>query len=102
VKDRQNPPGANQQGGKQNPNSNHDQHKNIVIQSRSFQKRNSKTTSATIIGIEIWGTGRRLRRLAAGHFFLRPTSYSIYTLQSPEQRVTFDVSKPTAVWWNRL
>jgi len=43
-----------------------------------------------------------LRRLAAGHFFLKPTSYSIYTLPSPERRVTFDVPKPTAIWWNRL
>ena len=46
--------------------------------------------------------GPRLRRLAAGHFSLKPASYSIYTLQSPEQRVRFDVAKPTAVWWNRL
>jgi glycosyltransferase involved in cell wall biosynthesis len=44
----------------------------------------------------------RLRRLAAGHFSLEPTSYSIYTLQSPERRVQFDVARPTAVWWNRL
>jgi hypothetical protein len=44
----------------------------------------------------------RLRRLAAGHFSLKATSYSIYTLSSPERRVTVDVPKPTAVWWNRL
>jgi glycosyltransferase involved in cell wall biosynthesis len=44
----------------------------------------------------------RLRRLAAGHFRLKPTNYQIYTLASPESRVTFDVQKPTAVWWNRL
>jgi glycosyltransferase involved in cell wall biosynthesis len=44
----------------------------------------------------------RLRRLAAGHFRLEPTSYQIYTLDSPAQRVTFDVPKPTAVWWSRL
>ena len=49
-----------------------------------------------------WIVHHRLRRLAAGHFSLKPTSYSIYTLQSPERRVTFDVPKPTAVWWNRL
>jgi glycosyltransferase involved in cell wall biosynthesis len=49
-----------------------------------------------------WIAHHRLRRLAAGHFNLEPTSYSIYTLQSPEQRVRFDVAKPTAVWWNRL
>jgi glycosyltransferase involved in cell wall biosynthesis len=44
----------------------------------------------------------RLRRLAAGHFRLKPTSYQIYTLDSPANRVTFDVQKPTAIWWNRL
>jgi glycosyltransferase involved in cell wall biosynthesis len=49
-----------------------------------------------------WILQHRLRRLAAGHFFLKPTSYEIYTLQSPEQRVKFEVLKPTAVWWNRL
>jgi len=50
----------------------------------------------------VWIAHHRLRRLAAGHFSLKPTSYSIYTLQSPEQRVRFNVSRPTAVWWNRL
>jgi len=49
-----------------------------------------------------WILHHRLRRLAAGHFSLKPTSYEIYTLDSPDQRVTFDVPKPTAVWWNRL
>jgi len=49
-----------------------------------------------------WITHHRLRRLAAGHFLLKPGSYAIYTLASPEQRVHFDVSKPTAVWWNRI
>ncbi len=50
----------------------------------------------------VWIAHHRLRRLAAGHFNLKPVSYFIYTLQSPEQRVRFDVAKPTAVWWNRL
>ena len=50
----------------------------------------------------IWIGHHRLRRLAAGHFSLKPMSYSIYTLQSPERRVRFDVPKPTAVWWNRV
>ncbi|HUE36730.1 MAG TPA: hypothetical protein VMO20_05020, partial [Candidatus Acidoferrum sp.] len=44
----------------------------------------------------------RLRRVAAGHFRLKPTKYQIYTLDSPDRRATFDVPKPTAVWWNRL
>jgi glycosyltransferase involved in cell wall biosynthesis len=50
----------------------------------------------------VWIAQHRLRRIAAGHFSLKPMNYEIYTLQSPEQRVRFDVSKPTAVWWNRL
>ncbi len=49
-----------------------------------------------------WIGQHRLRRLAEGHFSMKPTSYSIYTLKSPQQRVTFEVPKPTAVWWNRL
>ena len=49
-----------------------------------------------------WIVHHRLRRIAAGHFSLQPTSYSIYTSQSPEKRVTIDVPKPTAVWWSRL
>jgi glycosyltransferase involved in cell wall biosynthesis len=50
----------------------------------------------------VWVVQHRLRRLAAGHFSLKPTSYSIYTRESPEKRVRIDVPKPTAVWWNRL
>lgn len=49
-----------------------------------------------------WILHHRLRRLMAGHFNLKPTGYEIYTLQSPERRVKFDVLKPTAVWWGRL
>jgi hypothetical protein len=50
----------------------------------------------------LWIVSHRLRRLRAGHFKLAAMSYAIYTKQSPERRVTFDVAKPTAVWWNRL
>jgi glycosyltransferase involved in cell wall biosynthesis len=50
----------------------------------------------------VWVVHHRLRRVAAGHFSLKPTSYEIYTKQSPARRVTIDVPKPTAVWWNRL
>jgi glycosyltransferase involved in cell wall biosynthesis len=49
-----------------------------------------------------WTVHHRARRVLAGHFRLPATSYSIYTLEHPESRVTFDVPKPTAVWWNRL
>jgi glycosyltransferase involved in cell wall biosynthesis len=50
----------------------------------------------------LWVVQHRLRRLVAGHFSLKPGSYAIYTLESPEKRVTIDVIKPTAVWWKRL
>ncbi len=67
-----------------------------------------KTETAKMIPVwvrmlkPVWVVHHRLRRLLAGHFSLKPTSYSIYTLSSPGGRVTFDVPKPTAVWWNRL
>jgi hypothetical protein len=48
-----------------------------------------------------WIFQHRLRRMAAGHFQLQPMSYEIYTLESPDRRVKFDVHKPTSVWWNR-
>jgi glycosyltransferase involved in cell wall biosynthesis len=50
----------------------------------------------------LWIGQHRVRRLLRGHFFLKPTSYAIYTLKSSQQRVRFDVPKPTVVWWNRL
>ena len=50
----------------------------------------------------LWIFHHRLRRVTAGHFSVKPTSYEIYTLKNPGQRTRFDVPKPTAVWWNRL
>ena len=50
----------------------------------------------------LWVVHHRVRRLASGHFSLKPMSYEIYTLKNPGQRARFDVAKPTAVWWNRL
>ncbi len=50
----------------------------------------------------LWVMNHRLRRLRAGHFQIAPTRYAIYTKQSPARRVTIEVPKPTAVWWNRL
>jgi hypothetical protein len=49
-----------------------------------------------------WIAQHRLRRLAAGHFFLKPMSYEIYTLDHPDGRVKFEVTTPTAIWWNRI
>ena len=39
----------------------------------------------------------RWRRLWAGHYWVRPCAYAIYTRQSPQQRVVFHVARPTAV-----
>ena len=50
----------------------------------------------------LWVLHHRLRRLAAGHFSMNPTSYDIYTLKTPGVRTHFAVPKPTAVWWNRM
>ncbi len=50
----------------------------------------------------LWIVNHRLRRLRHGHFNLHPMSYALYTKASPDRRVTIDVPKPTAVWWNRL
>ncbi|MEI8290490.1 MAG: glycosyltransferase family 2 protein [Verrucomicrobiota bacterium] len=50
----------------------------------------------------LWILSHQLRRLTRGHFFLKPTSYDIYTHASPEHRMTVNVPQPTAIWWNRI
>ena len=40
----------------------------------------------------------RWRMLWRGAFTQRPFSYAIYTLDSPAQRVTVDVARPTGLW----
>lgn len=49
-----------------------------------------------------WIMRHRLLRMAAGHFTMRPTSYSIFTKTSQQQRVRIEVSKPTGVWHTRM
>ena len=49
----------------------------------------------------LWVGHNHLRRLAAGHFHLKPTSYSIYTKSSPDRRAVVKVPHPTALWRNR-
>ncbi len=48
-----------------------------------------------------WVARNHARRVAAGHFWLKPDSYSIYTRQSPAQRVVQDAPRPTTLWKNR-
>ena len=50
----------------------------------------------------VWIAHHRWRRLAAGHFSVKPTRYAIYTRTIPEQRVSFEVPKPTGIWRNRM
>lgn len=40
----------------------------------------------------------RLRRLLAGHYAPKPHEYALYTLDSPDRRRTFQVSRPTYRW----
>jgi glycosyltransferase involved in cell wall biosynthesis len=49
-----------------------------------------------------WIAQHRARRLAAGHFNVKPGRYAIYTFASPEQRATFEVPRPTGIWRSRL
>jgi glycosyltransferase involved in cell wall biosynthesis len=44
----------------------------------------------------------RIRRLLGGLYFHKPFNYSIYTLNSPNQRVCHQVDKPTTLWKSRL
>jgi glycosyltransferase involved in cell wall biosynthesis len=40
----------------------------------------------------------RLRLLASGTFSQKPFEYALYTAKSPGRRVTYRVTKPTAIW----
>ncbi len=78
---------------------------NMNLKPNAIRERNETQVMAPLwirLLKPVWIAQHRLRRLVAGHFSLEPTSYLIYTLQSPDRRVRFDVSNPTAVWWNRL
>lgn len=48
-----------------------------------------------------WLQLHRLRALCHGIYWEKPFTYAIYTLASPDRRVEFHVSRPTAVWWAR-
>ncbi len=45
--------------------------------------------------------GHRLRAVAHGIYWEKPFNYSVYTKQSPGQRVQVRVEKPTGIWWQR-
>lgn len=78
---------------------------NMMLKPNALRERaeTKKMTPPRVRALKpLWIFSHRLRRLRAGHFRLAATSYEIYTKQSPERRVKFEVAKPTAVWWNRL
>jgi glycosyltransferase involved in cell wall biosynthesis len=78
---------------------------NMNLKPNAIREKNEtdKMVPGWLRGLKpLWILQHRWRRLRAGHFRLQPTRYAIYTKQSPAQRVTIEVPKPTAVWWNRL
>jgi glycosyltransferase involved in cell wall biosynthesis len=66
------------------------------------QKKIGEKVPEWVIKLRLfWITKYRLKRILAGHLNMKPTGYSIYTINSPDRRVMFDVPKPTTIWWNR-
>lgn len=69
-------------------------------------REKSETMHMIPLGVRVtkplWIAQHRLLRLAAGHFSMERTSYSLYTLESPDKRVVVEVPKPTGIWWNRI
>jgi glycosyltransferase involved in cell wall biosynthesis len=43
----------------------------------------------------------RVRSVFHGVYWEKPLSYSVYTLKSPDRRVTFNVQNPTGIWKTR-
>jgi len=77
---------------------------NLALSRSAFQEQDATLASVPtwVRALRpVWVAQNHVRRLAAGHFSLRATSYSIYTLKNPEQRIDFDVAKPTTLWRNR-
>jgi glycosyltransferase involved in cell wall biosynthesis len=50
----------------------------------------------------LWILAHRLRRLAHGVYSPKPFAYAIYTQKSPQQRVKFEIPKPTFYWAARM
>jgi glycosyltransferase involved in cell wall biosynthesis len=78
---------------------------NMNLKPNALREKNA--TNAMIpplvrLGKPLWILNHRLRRLAHGHFSLKPTRYASYTQASPARRVTVDVPHPTPIWWRRL
>jgi glycosyltransferase involved in cell wall biosynthesis len=78
---------------------------NMNLKPNAIREKNetgAMMSASLRLGKPLWILNHRLRRIAHGHFSLKKASYAIYTKASPDRRVTIDVPKPTAIWWNRL
>ena len=78
---------------------------NMMFKASALREK-QETNDMIPLGVRLckplWIFSHRVRRLAAGHFSIKKTSYSIYTKVSPAHRVIFDAPKPTPIWWGRL
>jgi glycosyltransferase involved in cell wall biosynthesis len=68
-------------------------------ESKLFRSRAPVSTRRLVF---LWRLTHRIRRLMHGHYWPKPFSYQIYTLKSPGQRVSFEVSEPTFFWRTRM
>lgn len=74
---------------------------NMSVGENAKQERlaRRKTVSPLIqFAQPLWLWLHRLRRLLNGAYFQQPFSYEIYTENSLQKRVKFEVKKPTGVW----
>ncbi|HEV3272033.1 MAG TPA: glycosyltransferase [Candidatus Methylacidiphilales bacterium] len=69
---------------------------------REKLKHRAEAPTWVQLSAPFWAAFHRVRKLLAGHYSLKPFSYSIYTLSNPKSRTSFEVTKPTTVWRDRL
>jgi glycosyltransferase involved in cell wall biosynthesis len=78
---------------------------NMSLQERSAQELEQMRRSApwwARRSARLWVLQHRLRKLLAGLYKVQPFSYSIYTRDNVDQRKTFTVDQPSAVWKGRV
>ena|ERR1700694_433151 len=82
-----------------------DDGENLSLQPKAVQEKKELAESAPSWARKLaplFVLQHRLRRLLGGIYFQAPFSYSIYTRQSPHQRVVHAVKKPTFLWRSRF
>lgn len=78
---------------------------NMNLKPNAFRERREKAqmTPAWIRLLQpYWVFQYRLRLALRAHTRKKPFDYSIYTLTSPANRVTFRAARPTTIWKGRL